>query len=57
MLNLKSGMKITKNNIRDLLKIYMEDNDLGFININASMSMDRTKVILCITEDEQNDEL
>ena len=50
-------MKITKNNIRDLLKIYMEDNDLGFININASMSMDRTKVILCITEDEQNDEL
>jgi homospermidine synthase len=44
-------MAITKSNIREVLKRYMVQNGLGYISIDASLSMDSSRVIMAITED------
>ena len=47
-------MSITKANIKEVLKRYMKQNDLGYMDISASLSMDRSKVIMVITEEEED---
>lgn len=48
-------MAITKANIREVLKRYMIQNNLGFIELQASLSMNKSKVIMSITEDEDEE--
>jgi hypothetical protein len=47
-------MAITKANIREVLKRYMLQNGLGYLEIKASLSMDSSKVIMAITEEEDD---
>ena len=45
---------ITKKNIKEVLKRYMIQNNLGYLELSASLSMDNSKVIMCITEEEDD---
>jgi len=47
-------MAITKQNIKEVLKRYMKQNNLGYVSIEASLSMDGNNVVLCITEEEDD---
>lgn len=47
-------MAITKQNIREVLKRYMVQNNLGYIEISASLSVDNSKVIMVVTEEEDD---
>jgi hypothetical protein len=47
-------MAITKSNIKEVLKRYMLQNGLGYLELKASLSMDNSKVIMAITEEEDD---
>ena len=49
--------KLTKNDIRHLLSLYMEEHNLSFIGVNATLSIDGQKITMSVTEDEIHDEL
>lgn len=49
-------MAITKDNIREVLKRYMIQNNLGYVSLEASLSMDKQRVLLSITEDEDDND-
>ena len=42
--------------IRQLLHTYMLENNLGLLQITASMSMSKHNVVLSVTYDEDSDE-
>lgn len=47
-------MATTKKDLKKTLYQYMIDNDLGFVSIEASMSMNKSKVIVALTEEEDD---
>ena len=51
-------MEITKAHIKVILKKYMLQNNIGFAHIDASISMDKKKVLMVISEEpEENNYL
>lgn len=47
----------TQKQLRDFLYTHMKKNNLGFVNINASMNAFKSKVIMGVTEEEEPDPL
>jgi len=48
--------KLNIEDIRQLLHTYMIENNLGLLQITASMSMSKHNVVLSVTHDEDSDE-
>lgn len=47
-------MEINKKHIRKVLKDYMLQNNLGYLELSASLSMDQQKIIMSLTEEEDD---
>ncbi len=47
--------KLNIEDIRDILKTYMLENNLGLLQITASMSMLKDNIVLSVTYDEDSD--
>ena len=47
--------KIEINELRELLKTYMLENNYGFFQVSASMSVSKDNVVLSVTYDESSD--
>ena len=47
-------MKITKEHLKAILKKYMIENKLGYVSMEVSLSIDQSKVIMAITEEEED---
>ena len=47
-------MKTTKEEFKYIVKQYMLDQSIGYLQVTASMSVDRSNVVLSMTEDEDN---
>jgi hypothetical protein len=44
-------MKLSKQNLVDTVTFYMQDNDVDYLHIRASQSMDRSEIIMVINDD------
>jgi len=49
-------MVITKENLEDIVAYYMQDNDIDYLQVRASQSIDRTEILMAITEDLEQEE-
>lgn len=47
--------KLNIEDIRDVLKTYMLENNFGLLQITASMSMLKDNIVLSVTYDEDSD--
>lgn len=47
--------KLNIEDIRDILKTYMLENNFGLLQITASMSMLKDNIVLSVTYDEDSD--
>ena len=47
-------MKITKKHLKQILKKYMLENNLGYMSMEVSMSMNKQNVLMSLTEDEDD---
>ena len=47
--------KMNIEDIRDLLHTLMLENKYGYLQVTASMSMSKDKIVLSVSYDEEND--
>ena len=48
-------MKITQDNLMDILGYYMEDNNIDYVNLKGSMSADGEKIKMSLIEDIEDE--
>jgi len=48
-------MKVNRDNLIDTLTFYMQDNDIDYISIRASQSIDREEIIMVISDDIEHE--
>ena len=47
--------KMDIEDIRELLKTFMLDNKYGYLQVTASMSMNKENIVLSVSYDEESD--